>query len=658
MAFPPDLQRRFGRLLRGLISPQRNATGQACRHQQGRRAGGSSRRGRAGRPWPPSRLIGGREPHSRGSALVQALMAGLIAVIGTLLLASRLFSSRFNNFSRSDTLAAREAAEYGINELQAQLNTDLYGYLWVTKRDNWSTVSLNALDTCNVEVLNSSGSSVADLPSLPAGITSAKTIKTDANATLSYQLTAFEPPRLQDNSASTAAQEGTCGAGNAAAASNFGNLNGGSAIISVRGTIARGGRTSSFTLRRTVHVASPAENLKYSFVILGNSYNSTCTPASDFYKCTPDPSPISPTTVGLNSDIAKLNVLDGNICYGTASGCSPSNPPEPTVIGCVDLDACIVNNVDTVQSKIRSSYCTQTVKVKKKKKKGVICNNFQQAGDVPPVISLPAGWSWDGGATTAGSRVFLCDPKAVSCEDYDGKNNKNMAFPYYNTKNPPNSLSGLTNASLVYGCFFNGTDGSKTASAAGSTAVNCLFKGKEIKSDGKYDPFISQDRPLIVNTGLLPVNIFFWDSVNPATGKTIAYNFSKAGIQNSDTSESGWARLRILGKSAPARSSDGSIPCDQTTIISANNDDFNSAFVWLPNGALNYQKTDSKDSSYAVIWVCKFTAPVKGSTGYTIITPRNMDALVRENLIRLNLPGFAKAAGGTYRAYGSRDTAL
>ncbi len=92
-------------------------------------------------------------------------------------------------------------------------------------------------------------------------------------------------------------------------------------------------------------------------------------------------------------------------------------------------------------------------------------------------------------------------------------------------------------------------------------------------------------------------------------------------------------------------------------MISANNDDFNGAMIWLPNGALNYQKTDSKDSSYAVMWVCKFTAPIKGSTGYTIITPRNMDALVRENLIRI-LPGFAKAAGGTYRGYGAKDSML
>ncbi len=87
-----------------------------------------------------------------------------------------------------------------------------------------------------------------------------------------------------------------------------------------------------------------------------------------------------------------------------------------------------------------------------------------------------------------------------------------MRFPYYDPTggNPPTSLTGLTNANLIYGCYFNNTDGTKSASAVGSTAVNCLFNGKEVKADGKVDPFFSQDRNLVVHTGLLPVNIFFW----------------------------------------------------------------------------------------------------------------------------------------------------
>ncbi len=364
-----------------------------------------------------------RRRRSRGSALVQALMAALIAVIGAMMLASRLFSSRFNSFSRSDTLAAREAAEYGLNALQAQLNSDQYSYLWVTRRNNWGTVSTAALDACNVEVLDSNGDPVAALPSLPQGITSARTIKTDSQATVSYQLTNYEPPSLPDDGSTTAAQVDICGSDNAAAAANFGNLNGGSAIITVQGSVNRSGRTTNFTMRRTVHVASPAENLKYSFVILGNSYNSNCTPASDFYKCTPDSEPPTPATLGLNSDIAKLNVLDGNVCYGTPAGCSPSAPIEPTIIGCVDLESCLVNNIDTVATKTRNSYCKTKYKINKKRRKGIICNTYQQAGDIPPVITLPPQQDWN---TLA--REFKCDPKANKCEDYEGNDDKICAF--------------------------------------------------------------------------------------------------------------------------------------------------------------------------------------------------------------------------------------
>ncbi|MFM7086361.1 MAG: hypothetical protein ACKOXO_05140 [Cyanobium sp.] len=324
---------------------------------------------------------------SGGSALVQALMAGLIAVIGALLLASRLFSSRFNSFSRSDTLAAREAAEFGLNELQAQLNSNQYGYRWVTKRSSWGSNSLlSALNTCNVQALDSSGNQLTALPALPAGINSARTIRTVNGATIRYQLRStngFQPPELPDQDATTIKQEDSCGVGsaNAAAAANFGNLNGGSAIISVTGTVSRGSgnnaTTTNFTMNRRVHVLSPAEELKFSFIILGNAYSATCTSGGiTLPGCTPDTSPITPSTFGAFSDISKLNVLDGNICYGTAAGCS--TPLELATIGCADLGSCIVNNVDTVKDKTRKGFCKQSVKTKKKKKHQLSATSFSR----------------------------------------------------------------------------------------------------------------------------------------------------------------------------------------------------------------------------------------------------------------------------------------
>lgn len=614
---------------------------------------------------PVSRRAQGPKDPRRdpGSALVQALMAGLIAVIAACLLASRLLASRFNSFSRSDTLAAREAAEYGLNELQATLNSNRYGYLWVTKQRHWSTITLTDLNTCAVEVLDSSGTPATTLPPLPQGVSSARTIRSDSNITISYKLldgdNGFKPPELPDSSATTAAQTRSCGSGSASAAANFGNLNGGSAVIKVQGTINRDGRITNFTMMRTVHVVSPARNLKYSFLILGNSYNSTCTPATDFYKCTPDTKPITPATLGTNADIAKLNILDGNFCYGTTSGCSPSYPIDPTVVGCADLDSCLVNNVDTVRSQIRTGYCMMLDKARQSRKRGVICNTFQQAikaSDMPPVITLPAHQNWD-----TLSRDFRCDPKFNTCAGYDGSTNSNMRFPYLipsNATTAPTSLTGMTNANLAYGCYFDATDGSAAASAAGSKAINCLYKGKEIR-DGKSTTFFPRDGALVVHTNLLPVNFFFWHSYDAATGKRYAYTFEKAGIQNSDTSANGWARLRILGKTTPDRvDANGNTytPCDQTTIFSGGTEDFKGAMIWLPNGSLNYQRVDGRSSAYAVLWVCKFTAPVRGVTGFTIVTPRDMDNNLRELL--LDIPGFAKSASSTYRGYGAKDATL
>ena len=205
------------------------------------------------------RLSRWRRRRSRGSALVQALMAALIALIGALLLASRLFSSRFNSFSRSDTLAAREAAEFGLNELQARLNTDQQGYLWVTKRSSWGANGLlSALNTCNVQALDNNGDQLTALPALPAGITTPRTIRTDADTTITYQLTAFEPPSLPDNQTATVNQAGFCGEVNGTAAANFGNLNGGSALITVTGTVTRGGNQTQFRLSRRPHVMASA----------------------------------------------------------------------------------------------------------------------------------------------------------------------------------------------------------------------------------------------------------------------------------------------------------------------------------------------------------------------------------------------------------------
>lgn len=661
MAFPPDQQRVPHRRLSDLGWQRLMRSSPLDRRSAGR--------------------VGWWRRRSRGSALVQALMAALIALIGALLLASRLFSSRFNSFSRSDTLAAREAAEFGLNELQSQLNTNQRSYLWVTKRSSWSSNNLlSALNTCNVQALDSSGNQLTSLPALPAGITAPRTIRSVNGATISYQLrptNGFQPPELPDQDATTVKQEGSCGIGsaNASAAANFGNLSGGSAIITVVGTVARGSGDSAtstnFTLSRRVHVLSPAQELKFSFIILGNAYSATCTDGkTTLSKCTPDPTPISPSSFGAISDVSRLNVLDGNICYGTPSDCS--TPLELTVIGCADLDSCIVNNVDTVSGKTRNGFCTQ--KVKKTKTKSIICNGFQQAGAMPPVFSLNDGApnsvgfiGYNDNNPTAFSNKswssfaadMECDSKAndQQCKNYKGDKGKKARFPYIIegtsiTAVPANlaAAKALKNSDLAYGCYFNNTNGSKDATGASSTAINCLANKLSIADSTKSSAnLIVYTRASATGPQLLPVNLFV---------DTTRIELKDGGIQNVDTGLDNWFTLRIIGHNQAARNSSDitqPIVCDQQRITSKNNEDINGAWIWLPNGWLEYDKTDSKDTSYNVIWACKFTAPVKGSTGYKIITPKNLDPIIRSNLIR-NLPGFTASTGGTYRAYGSDDS--
>lgn len=673
MAFPPDLQRRPGRLLGWLRQRGQPRRKQLRRHR--------------------SRWQQGRSPGRRnlGSALVQALMAGLIAVIGALLLASRLFSSRYNSGTRSDLNAAREAAESGLNELQAQLNTNRYGYLWVTRSSVdasgnviWASVTPQDLTACDVSALDLSGNQLTSLPSAPAGVGSPKEIRNAAGTRITYQLSGFEPPSYPG-----ATPAGACNS-NSTAAAKFGNLNGGSAIIRVVGSVTRGSgasaKTTNVTLSRRVHVLSPAQELKFSFIILGNAYNATCVDGkTKVPNCTPDTSPISPSSFGAITDISRLNVLDGNICYGTPSDCS--SPLELTVIGCADLDSCIVNNVDTVSGKTRNGFCTQ--KVKKKKKKSIICNGYQQAGEMPPVFSLNEGapnsvgfigyndntpTAFSNQSWTKHAKIINCDSKAsdTKCDGIDSKSgkvtSKKARFPYTiegtstGITAAPSSLANakaLKNSDLVFGCYFNNTDGSPDAKGDKSTAINCLADQLKIAdSTSSSANLMVYTKSSATGAALLPVNIFI-DGFSNKDGKVQSTTFTDGGLQNIDTGLENWFNLRIIGHNRQARnSSDTTQPilCDQQRITSKKDDDINGAWIWLPNGWLEYDKTDSKDSAYNVIWTCKFTAPVKGkSTGYKIITPKNLDPIIRTNLIR-SLPGFSTAAGGTYRGYGSEDS--
>lgn len=656
MAFPPDLQRALKRLLRWArsASPRHSGRGWAG--------------GRSGR-WA------GERPRDRGSALVPALMAGLVALIGALLLTSRLFSSRFNSFSRSDSLAAREAAEFGLNELQSRLNTDQRAYLWVTKRANWSSVTRNDLTSCQVSSLDASGNEATTLPGPPDGVSSPRTIQTGADTTISYQLTGFEPPALPDNEATTRNQADFCSQSNTAAAANFGNLNGGSALITVTGTITRGSgmnaKTSNFQLRRTIHVAAPGSRLAYSFMILGNAYE-------DKDKV----DPVSPASFRNKSeDIALLNRLDGNICYPTsqeiALGQVPTscfNPERPkTIIGCQDLAACLINNVENLSTKKQLENCG--VKVGKKKPKSFTCNSFQQAAPPPPIptptseLTAVSEAQWP-----AFAYKLTCSLKrdknnlynnctSIRDANKDLKTTKDetkdqyVAFPYKVTDSKSNKLTltrselnDKTNGDLVRGCYFSNTSPSDlTAKFSNQThSINCLVEDLTIQDTNDSNPNLTIHTIGTDGSTLPVVNLFLWG--------TSEIKLDGGGIQSNDSSRLGWSRTRLLGKSVITPAGQPISCTASSRIKSYKKNDLNNLFIWLPNSNLRFEKPSVEDNAYLVAWVCSVSG-FKGSSGskFSVVTPLPED-VVRSGLTRTLGPSFVQSAGFTYRGFGSMDS--
>lgn len=601
---------------------------------------------------------------SLGSTLLQALVAGLIAVIASLLLTSRLLASRFNTLNRSDVQVAREAAEFGLNEIQEELNKDQRAYLWVTKFTNWSTVTLNSLNACRVAALDVNGNSLTALPSLPEGVIKPKPIKSDSDVTISYQVSAFTPPTLPDSDSTTSAQAGYCGT-NSTDAANFGNLNGGSALITVTGSVTRGSRTTNFKLRRNSHVVSPAGQLKFSFMILGNarsSYSSgtTTVPA-----------------LGESSDIARLNRADGDICYGTIGDANCNNKPK-TVIGCFDLESCLVNNVVSLTPSQLLNNCS--VQTGKKKSKGYTCNSFQQAGPLPPIptpaseltaVSTATEWATfayeiecslkrDGANKQDRCKSTRPEDKATKLSKIEVKDQYN-AFPYIvNNVSALNltrsSLTGMKNSDLVRGCYFSNTSPSDMNGAFTSQtlAVNCLVADFDVKERESSNTHLTVHTVGTDGSELPRVNLFVHG--------TQEIKLDDGGIENNDADINGWSRLRILGKSITPNPTTGAISCAGSSRIKIQGggkgqNDLSNLFLWLPNGHLHYDKEASNDNTYLVAWVCEFTGPTKDKKGaaYSIITPLPEQA-IRDGLFRTFGSSFFNSVIATYRGFGSEDT--
>lgn len=187
-----------------------------------------------------------RNTSEQGFALAFVIIAGIMVVVGAVMLAARANFSLLGSNRQFQYNTAREAAEYGFSEAAAQLNENQYGYLLVTNWDEWQ--NSNALPTgttngCDIAIYG------ADPTAKFNGIasnTSNQTVSLPANANARYSLINYQAPRPVNTA---------CGQGNNGS-TRFGNLWGGDAQLTVRGELLGPGQEilATYTLRRKVHV--------------------------------------------------------------------------------------------------------------------------------------------------------------------------------------------------------------------------------------------------------------------------------------------------------------------------------------------------------------------------------------------------------------------
>ena len=174
-----------------------------------------------------------------GLVVLAVLVTVLVTAIGILAIASRVASSRQGAAAGSLTAAARQAAEFGYSEITAELNREVFSHLLITRFGQWAQVSNQDLLACGIAI---AADSIA--ASIPAIVSSDQTLPNSPS--LSYRLIDFQIPMNLDGAPSQGPQ--IC-------STRFGNLLGGTAVITIQGTAkAESGDITHFTLKRGVSV--------------------------------------------------------------------------------------------------------------------------------------------------------------------------------------------------------------------------------------------------------------------------------------------------------------------------------------------------------------------------------------------------------------------
>jgi hypothetical protein len=158
-------------------------------------------------------------PEGERGMLAAALAVMALVLFGALTIVAGSLNFQTSSSRGGDAEQVVDAAEWGLNTLLEQLNEPAYQHLLVTPLANWET-SGNDRTACGINA--------AAAPGDPGDITSAT--RTVGNLEVQYELVDFVPPLLPSNAVNP------CGASNP-----FGNLNGGTARLTVEGRVLRNG---------------------------------------------------------------------------------------------------------------------------------------------------------------------------------------------------------------------------------------------------------------------------------------------------------------------------------------------------------------------------------------------------------------------------------
>ena len=632
----------------------------------------------------------------------------LAIIVACLIMTTRSLGIWTRSNANSDSMAAKDAAEFGYTKILSQLNSDEKAYLLVTNFTNWNSVSQSDLSSCEIYASTPPSTTTDAMAGVSINTKRSKTEPVGDSTTQTYSLTGFTAPGFATGNAASNNYPSICNS--SASAAKFENLLGGSAMLTVTGTVTRNGKVAAtYKLNRSVHVKFPNEAIANPIALLG--------------------------------DGTDLRYLNGRICQASIPPLSvtTSNPCaglQTTTLACADLEGCLYRMVDAYSSK-RNKYCTNspynTYKAGRKYRKNIPCNTFQQLGGMPEFPAL--GNATISGQTSSGQPIYT-DPrptkyisgsgqsqstqKVVSieleCLDYiypytDSKENYKGCTAhryYYNSSNKltrkdaveqdfsnfpyitsltDTNFDKITDKAGLSKLGSNGTatilnDGCypDTGSIQTATAINCVF-GNFTDSTPDRASFKTSKADLKVwHTDIIPVNIWIignnYGTKNDQPALDLDNSSSQGGIYNADETPDGWRNLKIFGYNSSSNIyladniPDGNNDCTKQTVnlgksgrarktkTSDTEGIIDGAFMWFPNASVKVNNLNARTTPYLVLWACQITGPKDSkslSSASAIFTPLSRLG------VNAGISGVFNINGGavgrsSYRAYGSKGT--